>query len=243
MFTLYIKEIKSFFNSVIGYVIIGTFLIISGLFLWVFESGDNVFANGTADIQGFFNLAPYIFLFIIPALTMRSFSEEKKAGTMELLFTKPISDIQIIGAKFLACETLLLLAILSTLIYVVTVWNLGATPGNIDLGSTLGSYLGLFLLGTIFCCIGIFASSLTSSQIVAFILGALFCFLLYVGFELIYSIDSFGTFGAAIKKWGIADHYFSISKGVIDTRDLVYYITTSFLFLFGTWLVLLKRKW
>ena len=123
MFPLYVKEIKSFFSSVIGYVIIATFLIITGLFIWVFPNYYNVFELKTADLQGLFNLSCYLFLFLIPAITMRSFSEEKKTGTMELLFTKPLSDNQIIGAKFLACATLLLISLLPTLIYVYSVWQ------------------------------------------------------------------------------------------------------------------------
>lgn len=243
MLTLYIKELKSFFNSVIGYVIVGTFLVVCGLFLWVFPNASNIFLRQLSDLQGFFELAPFLFLFLIPAITMRSFSEEKRGGTMELLFTKPLSDNQIIGAKFLACETLLLAALIPTLIYVVSVWNLGATPGNIDMGSTWGSYLGLFLLGTIFISIGIFASAITNSQIVAFVLGALFCFLVHFGFEFIYDLDIFGGAGYFIKNLGIEHHYLAISKGVIDTRDLIYYITASFVFLFGTRLVLGSRKW
>lgn len=243
MFTLYVKELKSFFNSIIGYVIIGTFLVVCGLFLWVFPNFSNIFQRQLSDLQGFFELAPTLFLFLIPAITMRSFSEEKKAGTMELLFTKPLSDNQILGAKFLACETLLLIALLPTFIYVISIWNLGATPGNIDMGSTWGSYLGLFLLGTIFICIGTFASSITNSQIVAFVLGALFCFLVHFGFEFIYDSEVFGGASYFIKNLGIEHHYLAISKGVIDTRDIIYYITASFVFLFATRLVLLSRKW
>ena len=243
MFPLYVKEIKSFFSSVIGYVIIATFLIITGLFIWVFPNYYNVFELKTADLQGLFNLSCYLFLFLIPAITMRSFSEEKKTGPMELLFTKPLSDNQIIGAKFLACATLLLISLLPTLIYVYSVWRLGDPVGNIDLGSTFGSYLGLFLLGLVFVSIGIFASSITNSQIIAFLLGAVFCFFMHFGFEFIYSFEIFGNAGGIIKSLGLEHHYLAISKGVIDSRDLIYFITVTFLFLFGTKIVLLSRKW
>jgi len=243
MFPLYIKEIKSFFSSIIGYIIIATFLIITGLFIWVFPNYYNVFELKTADLQGLFNLSCYLFLFLIPAITMRSFSEEKKTGTMELLFTKPLSDNQIIGAKFLACTTLLFISLLPTLLYVVSVWRLGDPVGNIDLGSTFGSYLGLLLLGIVFVAIGIFASSITNSQIIAFILGAVFCFFMHFGFEFIYSFEVFGSAGALIKSLGLEQHYLAISKGVIDSRDIIYFATVTFVFLFGTKIVLLSRKW
>ncbi|MBO4645229.1 MAG: gliding motility-associated ABC transporter permease subunit GldF [Bacteroidales bacterium] len=243
MFALYLKEIKSFFNSIIGYVIIGVFLLMSGLFLWGFKMQTNIFEMRHATLQSFFDLAPWLFLFLIPALTMRTFSEERKSGTMELLLTHPVSDTQLVLSKFLACETLLLITLLPTLIYVFSVWKLGDPVGNIDLGSTCGSYIGLFLLGTIFITIGIFASAITHNQIVAFVLGATFCFLLHFGFEFIYNLDTFGNFGFFIKKFGIQHHYSAISTGVIDTRDIIYYITVSFLFLLGTRISLLSRKW
>ena len=243
MFSLYKKEIKAFFSSIIGYIIIATFLIITGLFVWVFPNFYNVFELGTADLQGLFDLARYLFLFLIPAITMRAFSEEKKTGTIELLFTKPLSDNQIIGAKFLACSTLLVIALLPTLVYVYAIWHLGDPVGNIDLGSTFGSYLGLLLLGIAFTAIGIFASSITDSQIIAFILGTVFCFFIHFGFEFIYSFEIFGTIGGFIKSIGIEHHYLAISKGVVDSRDIIYFLTLSFVFLFGTKIVLLSRKW
>ncbi|MEG1555615.1 MAG: ABC transporter permease subunit, partial [Bacteroidales bacterium] len=196
-----------------------------------------------ADLQGLFGMAQFLFLFLVPAITMRSFAEEKRAGTLELLFTKPISDNQIIFAKFLSCFTLLLISLLPTLIYIISVYNLGNPPGNIDMGSTWGSYLGLLLLGATFISIGIFASSITNNQIVAFILAAPLCFILFFGFEFIYSFDSLGNFGYFIKTIGIEHHYSSISKGVIDSRDIIYFASTIFIFLFGTKIVLLSRKW
>src|SRR5574344_104364 len=240
MFTLYLKEIKSFFSSIMGYIIIGVFLIVTGLFLWVFPNYYNIFEAKTADLQGLFNLSCYLLLFLIPAITMRSFFEEKKTGTIELLFTKPISDWQIILGKFLACVTVLVIALHPTLIYVFSIWKLGDPVGNIDMGSTWGSYLGLLFLGIAFISIGIFASAITNSQIVAFLLGALFCFFIHFGFEFIYSFEFFGSFNTFIKSLGIEHHYMAISKGVIDTRDLIYFITLTFIFLFGTRIVLLS---
>lgn len=243
MYSLYIKELKSYLSSLLGYIFIAVFLIVSGLFLWVFPNVNNILISGYADLQSFFSISKFLFLFLVPAITMRSFAEEKRVGTMELLFTKPLSDTQIIFAKFLSCFTLLCIAILPTLIYVVSVYNLGQIPGNIDMGSTWGSYLGLLLLGATFISIGIFSSSITTNQIVAFVLAALFCFILYFGFEYIYSFEKLGSFGYFIKNLGIDHHYASISKGVIDLRDLVYFFSVMALFFVGTRVVLMSRKW
>ena len=243
MFSLYIKEIKSFLSSIIGYIFIGVFLIISGLFLWVFPNIDNIMEAGLADLQGLFSLSQFLFLFLVPAITMRSFAEEKRTGTMDLLLTKPLTDMQIIGAKFLSCLTLPIIALIPTLVYVITIYFLGNPVGNIDMGSTWGSYLGLIFLGASFISIGLFASSLTNNQIVAFIIAAPLCFILSFGFAFIYSFESLGAFGYYIKTLGIEHHYASISKGVIDSRDIIYFCSVIFLFLFGTRIVLLKRKW
>lgn len=243
MFSLYIKEIRSFLSSIIGYIFMGVFLIISGLFLWVFPNVDNIMEAGMADLQGLFNLSQFLFLFLVPAITMRSFAEERRTGTMDLLLTKPLTDMQIIGAKFLSCLTLLVIALLPTLIYVISVYIMGNPVGNIDMGSTWGSYLGLLFLGATFISIGLFASALTNNQIVAFIIAAPLCFILFFGFAFIYSFESLGAIGYYIKALGIEHHYASISKGVIDTRDIIYFCSVIFVFLFGTRIVLLKRKW
>lgn len=243
MFSLYIKEIKSFLSSIIGYIFMGVFLIISGLFLWVFPNVNNIMEAGLADMQGFFTLSQFLFLFLVPAITMRSFAEERRTGTMDLLLTKPLTDMQIIGAKFLSCLTLLVIALLPTLVYVVSICFLGNPVGNIDMGSTWGSYLGLLFLGATFIAIGLFASSLTNNQIVAFIIAAPLCFILFFGFAFIYSFESLGAVGYYIKALGIEHHYASISKGVIDSRDIIYFLSVIFIFLFGTRIVLLKRKW
>ena len=243
MFSLYIKEIKSFLSSIIGYIFMGVFLIISGLFLWVFPNIDNVLESGLADLQGLFSLSQFLFLFLVPAITMRSFAEERRTGTMDLLLTKPLTDMQIIWAKFLSCLTLLLIALLPTLIYVISIYFIGNPVGNIDMGSTWGSYLGLLFLGATFISIGLFSSSLTNNQIIAFIIAAPLCFILSFGFAFIYSFESLGAIGYYIKALGIEHHYASISKGVVDTRDIIYFCSVIFIFLFGTRIVLLKRKW
>ena len=243
MWSLYLKEVKTYLSSLTGYIFIAVFLIVTGLFLWVFPNINNILYSGVADIQGLFNLSPFLFLLLIPAITMRSFSEEERVGTIELLFTKPLSDNQIIVAKFLSSLTLLVLALLPTMIYIISVYNLGNPPGNIDMGSTWGSYLGLLLLGSAYIAIGIFVSSLTNNQIIAFILAAPLCFILTYGFEFIYSFDALGNFGYFIKTLGIDHHYMAISKGVVDSRDIIYFFSVIFIFLFGTKIVLMSRKW
>lgn len=243
MYSLYLKELKSYLSSLLGYIFIGVFLIVAGLFIWVFPNINNVLYSGLADLQGLFNMSKFLFLFLVPAITMRSFAEERRGGTIELLLTKPLSDIQIILAKFFSSLTLLIIALLPTLVYIITVHNLGSTPGNIDMGSTWGSYLGLVLLGSTFIAVGLFSSSLTNNQIIAFIVSAPLCFILYFGFEFIYSFEALGSFGYFVKTIGIDHHYASISKGVIDSRDILYFFSMIFFFLLGTRIVLLSRKW
>jgi len=243
MLSLYLKEVKTYLSSLVGYIFIVVFLVVTGLFLWVFPNFNNVLFSGMADLQGLFNLSRFLFLLLIPAITMRSFSEEKKTGTMELLFTKPLSDNQIIVAKFLSSLTLLVIALIPTFIYIISVYQLGNPVGNIDMGSTWGSYLGLVLFGSAFIAIGLFVSSITTNQIVAFILAAAFCFILTFAFEFIYSFDALGNFGYFVKAIGIDHHYISISKGVVDSRDLIYFFSLIFIFLFGTKVVLISRKW
>jgi len=243
MYSLYRKEIKSYLSSLIGYIFIGVFLIIAGLFIWVFPNINNIIYANVASLQGLFNLSKFLFLFLVPAITMRTFAEEKNRGTLELLLTKPLTDTQIIAAKFLASLTLLIIALLPTLLYVISVYNLGSPPGNIDLGSTWGSYLGLIFLGATFISIGMFASSTTSNQIVAFVLAAPLCFIMYFGFEFIYGFEVLGRMGFFIKTLGIDYHYNSISRGVIDTRDLIYFVSVTLIFLIATRVMLLSRKW
>ncbi|MDR3047272.1 MAG: gliding motility-associated ABC transporter permease subunit GldF [Bacteroidales bacterium] len=243
MFSLYFKEIKSWLSSLTGYIFIIVFLAATSLFLWFFPNINNVLYTRLADLQGLFSLSRFLFLLLIPAITMRSFAEEQRTGTIELLFTKPLSDNQIILAKFLSSLTLLVIALIPTLIYIVSVWLLGNPQGNLDMGSTWGSYLGLILLGSAFISIGIFVSSLTSNQIVAFLLSAAICFLLTFAFEYVYSFEFLGNFGYFIKTIGIDHHYSAISKGVIDSRDILYFLSVIFIFLFGTKAVLMKKRW
>jgi len=229
MLALYLKEIKSFLSSIIGYVFILIYLIASGLFHWVISYNTNLLEGVEADLIPFFNLSPIIFLILIPAITMRSIAEEKRTGTIELLFTRPISDLQILLAKYAASVTLLLIALAPTLVYYFTMYYLG---------DPVTSYIGLVLLGASFISIGIFASSITSSQIVAFILAMFLCWLFYDGFNLLGSYNLMGKFDTIVRAFGMTIHYDSIKKGVIDTSDLVYFVSLIGFFLFSAMTVL-----
>ena len=240
MFALYKKEISSFLSSLIGIIVIVVFLLIMGLFLWVFPRF-NVLDSGLANLDDLFIIAPWVFLFLVPALTMRSFAEENRTGTIEVLNTKPLSDRQIIWAKFLAGVTLVLLALILTFIYYYSVYQLGEEKGNIDSGTVFGSYLGLFLLGSSFVSIGVFCSSFTNNQILSFIISLFLCGFLYIGFEFIHSL--FDKMDLFIQQLGLYDHYEALSYGVIDTRHVLYFLSVIALFLGATKLVLASRKW
>ncbi len=243
MFTLLKKEVSNFLSSLIGFIVIIVFLIINGLFLWVIPLDFNILDYGYAGLDGLFLISPFVFLFLIPAITMRSFADEKKSGTIEILLSKPLSDMQIIMAKYLASFVLIVLSLLPTFIYFYSVYNLGLPKGNIDIGGTWGSYIGLLLLGASFASIGVFSSSITDNQIVSFIISVFLCGFIYMGFELIYSMSLFGQFDLFIKSLGISHHYSSISRGVIDTRDIIYYFSIIAFFILLTRLSLQSRKW
>jgi len=192
MRALFLKEISSFLSSIIGYVFILIYLIASGLFHWILSYNTNLLEGSTADLIPFFNMSPVIFLILIPAITMRSIAEERRTGTIELLLTRPISDFQLIFAKYLAGVALVFVAILPTVVYLLSMYFLGKPIGNIDLGATFTSYIGLLMLGAAFVAIGMFASALTNSQIVAFILAMFLCWVFYDGFELLGNFSQFG---------------------------------------------------
>jgi ABC-2 type transport system permease protein len=243
MYALFKKEISNFLSSLIGIMVIVVFLLITGLFLWVFQSDFNLLSYGYANLDGLFILAPWVFLFLVPAVTMRSFAEENRTGTIEMLLTKPLSDSQIIMAKFFASVVLVLLALIPTAVYYFSVYRLGLPMGNLDSGGIMGSYIGLFLLSASFVSIGIFCSSVTNNQILAFILSVFLCGFIYIGFEFIYSLSLFGSIDLFIQRLGMAAHYSSISRGVVDTRDILYFLSVMALFLSMTKLVLASRKW
>lgn len=223
------REINSFFATSVGYLVIAVFLVINGLFLWVFKGDYNILDNGFADLNSFFDLAPWVFLFLIPAVTMRAFSDEKKMGTLELLVTKPLSLKNIVLAKYFGAVILICIALIPTLLYVFTISKLGNPAGNWDLGSTLGSYIGLLFLVFAYTSIGIFASTLSKNQIVAFIIAVFLCFFMYYGFEGISSIIN--TSNSSITSLSMKAHFNSVARGVIDTRDIIYFISISVLFL------------
>ena len=229
MKSIVVREIKSFFGSPIGYLVIAVFLIGNGLFLWVFEGEYNILNSGFADLSPFFTLAPWILIFLIPAVTMRSFSDEKKQGTLELLLTKPLSIWQIVNGKFLGAMLLIVMAIIPTLIYVKVISALGSPEGNIDMGSTMGSYFGLLFLIAAYSAIGIFTSTLSENQIVAFIASVFLCYFFYFGFESMATIIP--SFQGTISSIGMQNHFKSMSRGVIDTRDIIYFVSITFLFL------------
>ncbi|MBT6235237.1 MAG: gliding motility-associated ABC transporter permease subunit GldF [Bacteroidetes bacterium] len=242
MYSIFKKEIRSFLSSLIAYVVIIVFLLVIGLFTWVFADG-NVLSQGYSNLDVLFFMAPWVFIFLISAITMRSFSEEIKQGTFETLSTKPITDTQIILGKFLASVVLVIFAILPTLLYFYSVYQLGLPKGNIDVGATWGSYIGLVLLGSCYCSIGVFASAVTPNQIVSFILSMFLCFFFYVGFQQISNLALFGSWDSAVQSLGIQLHYDSISRGVVDTRDLVYFGSLMSVFLGLTYVTLGSRKW
>lgn len=229
MKSILLREIKSFFGSPIGYLVIAIFLLLNGLFLWVFEGDFNIPNSGFADLSPFFTLAPWILIFLIPAVTMRSFSDEKKQGTIELLFTKPLSIWEIVNGKFFGAFLLIVIAIIPTLIYVIMVYNLGNSEGNLDFGSTLGSYFGLLFLIASYTSIGIFTSTLSENQIVAFIISVLLCFVFYFGFDGISTYA--GGFDLVVSSIGMDYHFKSMSRGVLDTRDILYFVSITILFL------------
>ncbi len=230
-------------SSLIGYIAMAVFLVLTGLFLWVFPGDFNVLDLGFAELEPFFTLAPWVFMFLIPAITMRTFSEEMRTGTIELLYTRPLSDMQIILAKTLAGVFLVILALLPTLVYVYSLYVLGNPRGNLDMGGVWGSYLGLLFLASAFVSIGVFASSITQNQVVAFIIAVFLCFFVFIGFESISSFAVMGPLDSVVQQLGILEHYRSMSRGVIDSRDVVYFAALFIVFLLFTKTVLQSRKW
>jgi ABC-2 type transport system permease protein len=243
MLTLINKEIRSFLGSLIGYIVIAVFLTTISLFLWIFPGETNILDAGYATIAPLFYIAPWVFMFLIPAITMRLFAEESRTGTIELLLTKPLTDFQIVLAKYIAGFSLVLFSLLPTLVYFYSVYNLGTPIGNIDVGGTIGSYFGLLFLGSVFVAIGVFASAITNNQIISFIVAVFLCFFCFIGFESISSLQMLGPIDDIIIKLGINAHYMSMSRGVIDTRDVIYFLGIIMMFLLFTKTTIGSRKW
>jgi ABC-2 type transport system permease protein len=234
------KEWQQFFSSLTGYIALVVFLLLNGLFLFVFPD-TSILDFGYASLESFFRLAPWILLFLVPTITMRSIADEYKAGTFELLKTMPLTPSQIVWGKFFGALVIVVTALIPTIIYAVSVQSLSVT-GGIDVGAAIGSYIGLVFLGAVFTAIGICASSFTSNTVVAFITGAFVCFLLYNGFDAISKLPVFNAgMDYYIEMLGINYHYRSISRGVVDTRDVVYFAGIILLFLFITQRNLNKR--
>jgi len=234
MYSLFIKEIKSFFHSLTGYIVIIVFLLINSLFMWVFEGPMNLPDGGYATLDTLFTIAPWVFLMLIPAVTMRSFAEEKRSGTLDLLLTRPLTGMQIIGAKYFAALVLILFALLPTLVYYFSVVLLGSPVGNIDHGGTWGSYIGLFMLAAAYAAIGLFCSSLTDNLVVSFLLAAFLSLFMCYGFEQLGTLFTMGKTGKVLQSLGIVEHYKSMSRGVIDSRDVVYFLALALIFIFMT---------
>jgi len=242
MLPIFKKELTAFFSSLIGYIAIAVFLILIGLVMWVFPN--NAFDFGYANLDILFTNAPMVFMLLIPAVTMRLFSEEKKAGTLEIISTRPVTELQIILGKYFAALVLVIIALLPTLLYYYTISQLATPTGNVDVGAIRGSYIGLCLLSAAFISIGVFASALTDNQIVAFILAAFLCFVSYLAFNALSGLGLFG--GKAddiIQSIGIQYHYDSISRGVVDSRDVIYFLSLIAIFILGTKTALESRKW
>lgn len=242
MLSVFLKEVNSFFNSLIAYIVMVVFLTAMGLFMWVFPQY-SVLDYGFAEMSTLFAMAPYIFMFLIPAITMRTFAEEKKDGTIELLLTKPLTDWQIILGKYFSSFILVMFALIPTLIYYYSIHSLGDPEGNIDSAAVFGSYIGLALLGAVFTSIGIFASVISTNQIVSFIIAVFLCFIVYMGFFYLSGLEVWGSAASFIDQLGIAYHYDALSKGLIDSRDVLYFISIIAIMLLLTRLILGSRKW
>ena len=242
MFTLLKKELSEFFSTLTGYIVIIIFTVLNGLFIFVFPGEYNLLDNHLANLDTLFFMAPWIFLFLVPAVSMRLFADEKKSGTIELLFSRPVSRFNIILSKYLAAVTIVLLSLVPTLIYFITITIISSEGSSPDTGAIWGSYIGLFLLAAIYTAVGVFSSSLTENQVVAFLLAIIMSFFLYIGPDTVSGFDIWGNYGNIIKKIGIDAHYKSVSRGVLDSRDLIYFISTSALFLIFTEYILQRKK-
>lgn len=238
MYALFKKEIRYFFTSPIGLTIIGLFIVLNGLFLWVFKTDYNIFNAGFADMLPFFRLSSWVFVFLVPAITMRSISEEKKSSMLALLFTKPVSTLQMVLGKYLGILFLLFVILLPSALYVYMVWVLGNPVGNLDIAGTVGSYIALFLLVATFASVGLWASSISSNQIISFVLATFLCFFFFFGIDQLIAFIAPEDFGGV----GFQTHFDAISRGVLDTRNIVYFLSVISFFIYLTTLSLKAYK-
>ena len=243
MYAIFRKEITGFFSSLTGYIVIIVFLLINSLFMWVFPGEWNILDSGYAGLDTLFFLSPWIFLFLVPAVTMKMIAEEKRLGTLELIYSKPITERGIVYGKYYASVALVLLALIPGMIYYVSVYVLGDPSGNLDKGGTTGAFIGLFFLAAVYASVGLFASSLTDNQVIAFIIAVLISFFLFMGFDSFAYLPGLKEINEFVITIGINEHYKSISRGVVDFRDIIYFISVVIIFNEATRLVLLSRKW
>ncbi len=242
MIALFRKEIAGFFSSLTGYIIVIVFLFANSLIMWIMPGQWNVLDSGYAGIDTLFVISPWLFLFLVPAMTMRMFAEEKRLGTLELLLSRPVAEGKIIYGKFMAAVVLVLIAILPSVVFLVSVWILGDTPGNLDRGGTAGSFIGLFFLASVYAAIGLFSSSLTDNQVVAFIIAIVLCFFTWTGFDYLSALPVVSKANDFVVRLGINEHYRSMSRGVLDSRDLAYFILMVVLFNEATRISLLSKN-
>jgi ABC-2 type transport system permease protein len=243
MLAIFRKEINGFFSTLTGYLVIVVFLVINSLIMWVLPGEFNILDTGYAGLDTLFVLSPWIFLFLVPAITMRMIAEEKRLGTIELIYSKPVTERSVIYGKFLASVALVLLALLPCLVYYFSVWILGEVPGNLDQGGTFGAFMGLFFLASVYAAAGIFASSLTGNQVIAFIIAVLISLFMFTGFDSFAYLPGLKKIDEYVISLGINEHYKSMSRGVIDIRDIAYYLAAIVIFNEATRLSLLSRKW
>ena len=243
MYAIFRKEITGFFSSLTGYVVIIVFLLVNSMFMWVLPGEWNVFDSGYAGLDTLFILSPWIFMFLVPAVTMRMIAEERRLGTIELIFSRPISEREIVYGKYLASVALVLIALLPGFIYYISVYQLGATPGNLDIGGTIGAFIGLFFLAAVYASAGILASSLTDNQVIAFIIAVTVCFIMFIGFDSFAYLPGLKKVDEIVIRLGINEHYKSISRGVIDIRDVAYFLAVIAIFNEITVFKLQSHKW
>lgn len=243
MFSIFKKELAGFFNSLTGYIVISVFLLINSLIMWVFPGELNIYDSGYASLDTLFIISPWVFLFLVPAVTMRMISEEKRLGTIELLYSRPLTEYRIIVGKYLASVTLVLMALIPGVVYFLTVWYIGEPKGNIDVGGTMGSMIGLFFLASVYAAAGLFASSLTSNQVISFIIAVTISFILFIGFDSFSFLPGLQKIDEWVIRLGINEHYKSMSRGVIDIGDISYFLAVIIIFIEATRLVLTSRKW
>jgi ABC-2 type transport system permease protein len=243
MLAIFRKEINGFFSSLTGYVVIIVFLLINSMFMWVFPGEWNIFDRGYAGLDTIFFISPWVFLFLVPAVTMRMIAEEKRLGTIELIYSKPITERGIVYGKYIASVALVLLALLPGIIYYISVYMLGETPGNLDKGGTAGAFIGLFFLASIYASAGLYASSLTDNQVIAFIIAVLACFFLFAGFDSFAYLPGLKGVDEFVIRLGINEHYKSMSRGVIDIRDAAYFVAVIVIINELTVFNLQSRRW